>query len=130
MKRFRMAGLLAAWAVLAMSGCGVPREAGALAHAAAASTQPADPAHPDAARAALLAERTRWNRLESLVYQQEFLGLWGVDDRFRALVSRVASLARRQAALIEQNLDDPAQNTAALRSFDALWQDADRYLNP
>ena len=129
MKRLLMLGILAVLAALSLPSCGVPREAGELAHAAAAS-QPVAAADPAAVRAGLLAQRQQWNELELLVNQQQFGGLMGVDDRFRAVVSRTASLARRQAALIEQNQDDPACNAAALRSLQDLWRDADRYLSP
>jgi hypothetical protein len=130
MKRRLSIPACAALAALTLAGCGVPREAASLAHAAAAASQPADAADPAVIRTALLAQRQQWNQLEMLVYEQEFLGVWGVDDRFRTLVSRTAALARRQAQLIEQQQDDPAQNAAAIRALETLWRDADRYLNP
>src|SRR5579875_252048 len=119
------------WALVlaALAGCsGVPRAAGTLARSEAAAI--VVPAGDAEVRAALLQQADAWQQLSGFLGQRESGGITGVDARFVELVNRAAALAARQRALIEQGVDDPAQNRATLESFRALWQQSNRYLNP
>ncbi|HVX83681.1 MAG TPA: hypothetical protein VH253_02580 [Phycisphaerae bacterium] len=116
-------------AIGAVAGCGLPREAGRLAatEAASATTMPADDA---GVRAALVAQDGAWQSLSGLAGKQEFGGITGVDARFTELVRRAAAFSARQRTLIEAGQDDPAADRAALQSFEELWRQTNRYLNP
>lgn len=120
-----LAGILIVAA--AVSGCGLPREAGTLAAAQAAATLPADDV---GVRAALAAQAAAWSRMAMLSGQREFGGIAATDPRFGQLCGQAAALAARDALLIQQGQDSVAEDRAALDAFRALWQQTNRYLNP
>jgi hypothetical protein len=124
MKTF-LAAMVGVWVVMLM-GCGVSREAGALATAEAAVGVPGTDA---AIRMQLVAEDAQWAQLAQLLQQREFGGI-SVDAAFVNLVSQTAALAKRQHELIDQNLDTADTNRQALQSFQQLWQSTSKYLNP
>ena len=78
--------------VMMLVGCGVPREAGALATAEAAVGVPGTDA---AIRTQLVAEDAQWAQLAQLLQRREFGGI-SVDATFVNLVNQTAALAKRQ----------------------------------
>jgi hypothetical protein len=113
-----------------LAACGIPRDAGTLAAAAAIDPLPAD---DDAIRQSLLTQADAWTRLSALLLETQIGGIHAgsaMNSRFTALVLQTAALARRQAELIERNEDTPEENRAILERFQALWRSADAYLNP
>jgi hypothetical protein len=117
---------VAGWWAVALLGCGVPREAGAIAAAEAAVGVPGTDA---AIRTQLAAEDGQWTQLAQVLQQREFGGI-SVDAAFVNLVHQTAALAKRQHELIDQNLDNAGANRQAMQSFQQLWQSTSKYLNP
>ncbi len=117
------------WVVLAavaLSGCGVPREAGGLARREAA-VRGAAAADDAAVRAALAGQAEAWEALAGMARRREVLGV-AVGADFVALVDQAAALARRQGELIAAGEDEAALNREALERMRKLWGEVERYL--
>ncbi len=109
-----------------LAGCGVPREAGALA-AQEVSLLAAAGDDDAAVKAALTGQTEAWNSLSGLLSRRE-LGGAAVTADFAALVEQAAALARRQKALMDAGQDDPADDRRALQAMEKMWQDVRTYL--